>query len=444
MATWINSAEGGTNGTTVNSTGTNTGGASGTAFSAANAGITFSSSQAAHGSLSYAFAGTATTFNVLTFSAADGDTTGFSVRAYVYLTGYPSAETGFITVQTAAGASICGINLSTAGNLRTVQVSGSFVGASTNTLSLNTWYRIALWGTLSASTATIHTSHYALDSSSAIEANTYTNRNTGVTAAGKTLFGKLTQAPGMSTYYIDDVAHNFTIATEIGAISNVAPTVDAGSNQNVSAGAGVTLSASASDTDGTIASYTWSYVYPASGGPTLTGGTTASPNFTAGAAGSLYILQCLVTDNLGATASDTVEIRVPASGGFDPLAAYTPVTTGTWTNTGGGANIGVALSDGSDTTYVESNALSATEQEIRVRLDPATVRTTLSVTFRVAQDAAGTIVATGRLYEGTTLRQSWTLPTSTTATDQVCVLSGGTIAAITDWGNLWAAVAGTA
>ena len=79
-----------------------------------------------------------------------------------------------------------------------------------------------------------------------------------------------------------------------------------------------------------------------------------------------------------------------------------------------------------------------------MRLDPATTRANLSVTFRVAQDTAGTIVAKGRLYEGTTLRQEWTLTTTTSAADQVCALSAPTIAAITDWGNLYVALSGTA
>lgn len=443
MTLQVNTAEGQTSGTAVSTSGTNTGGGSGDAFSAANSGITFSNAQAAHGTRSYLMPGTAATFNTLTFTSPDATTNGFSVRFYLYATTAPSAEIQFINVQTSAGAAVAALNLMPTMVLRMKNAADASVYTFTNAVPLNQWVRVSFYGTINATTGSMTCSFYSLDSLTAIDTHTVTGANTGSTAPNKVLYGKLTQAPSMTTYYFDDIAQNLDSSTEIPPVSNTPPTVDAGANQTVTAGAGVSLSATASDADGTIASHAWTFDYPTSGAPTLTGASTATPTFTAGGAGSLYVLRDTVTDNGGATATDTMEVRVASSGLIDPLPGYTPVTTGTWTNTGGAANIGAALSDSSDATYVESGSLSGTEQEIRVRLDPATVRASLSVTFRVAQDAAGTIAAKGRLYEGTTLRQEWTLTTTTSPADQVCALSAGTVSAISDWGNLWAAVAGT-
>lgn len=436
MALVTNNAEGGTNTTTV-TTG-NSGGASGTAFAAVNAGITYSSTQKAHGALAYAFAGTAATFNTVTLNSGDGTTTGYSVRIYAYLTGYPSAETNFISIQTAGGVGMSGFNLTTTGLLKVVHAGGT-AGTYTTPLSLNTWYRITIYGTVSATTAALNTAMYALDSGTAVESHNYTNLNTGSTAMGKVLYGKLTQAPGMTTYYIDDIAQDANLNAEIAAVANTPPTVDAGADQNVAASVTVNLSASANDPDGTIASHAWTFDYPTSGAPTLTGASTATPSFNSGSAGSLYILRDTVTDNSGATASDTVEVRVPVPGPADmlPLPGYTPTGVGSWSNVGGAASEGAALIDSSDTTYVEGPDVSATEASRRWRLRPVTVETSGKVVVRVAQSTAGTLVAVARVYEGSTLREEVAVTVSTTITTRTISLAPATIAAITDWGNLY-------
>lgn len=443
MALVTNNAEGGSNGTTV-TTG-NSGGASGTAFAAVNSGITFSTTQKAHGSLAYAFAGTGATFNTVQLNSGDGTTTGFSVRAYVYLTGAPSAETSFITVQTGAGGSICALNLTTGGNIKVVQSGGTAIsgGTFTNALTLNTWHRITIWGTLNATTGTINCSFYPADSGSATETHNFTNVNTGATAGGRVLYGKLTQAPSMATYYIDDIAQDMTIATEIPAVSNTPPTVDAGANQNVAASATVNLSASASDPDGSIASYAWTFDYASSGPPSLTGGTTATPSFTAGAAGNLYVLRCTVTDNSSATSSDTVEVRVPISGSATAVTLAANGTGDPWVLNGSATTDGAALADSDTTTYLETGSLTSTPTERKVRLQPMSAKSALDIDFTGKLSASGSGTLALRLYEGTTLRQETTVSASTSSTAHRLTASGGTISSITDWGNLWVAVAAT-
>jgi hypothetical protein len=216
--------------------------------------------------------------------------------------------------------------------------------------------------------------------------------------------------------------------------------VTVGTNQNVASGATVNLTATGSDTDGSIASYAWSYDYPASGGPTLTGGTTASPSFTAGSAGSLYILRCTVTDDGGATGFATVEVRVPLAAGTSARPLPMDGTgTGTWVNTGGAATEGAALADESDTTYVVSPAVSATAVTRRWRIAPTNVFSGATFVVRAGTDiTATTATAVLKVYEGSTLRQTGTSATAAfTAADLTLTLTSGTVAAITDPGNVY-------
>lgn len=90
------------------------------------------------------------------------------------------------------------------------------------------------------------------------------------------------------------------------------PTVDAGADQTVDINANVTLTASASDVDGTIATYSW--VQDENGAPTI----TLDPNdtdvlsFTAPSVSknTVFSFTVTVTDNSGQPASDTVEVTV--------------------------------------------------------------------------------------------------------------------------------------
>lgn len=228
---------------------------------------------------------------------------------------------------------------------------------------------------------------------------------------------------------------------------NIPPTVTSISpNQNVAAGATVNLAATVADTDGTIASQAWTYDYPASGGPALTGGTTLTPSFTAGSAGALYVLRCTVTDNDGGTGFATTEVRVPVAAGSEltPLAAYGGTGVAV-TNTGGAASEEAALADGTlgspnDTTYLLFAAATAIEVERRWRLKPSVPLNSLVVTPRVAQDVGGTLVSKVRIYEGNTLKAEWTLAAASTSFgNQTLTMTSVQCAAVGDWGNLWAA-----
>jgi hypothetical protein len=94
----------------------------------------------------------------------------------------------------------------------------------------------------------------------------------------------------------------------VSASGNASPVANAGVNQSITLPASsVTLSGSGTDADGTISSYSWAKV---SG----TGGTIVSPGSAStsvtGLTAGTYVFRLTVTDNLGATANDDVQITV--------------------------------------------------------------------------------------------------------------------------------------
>jgi hypothetical protein len=122
----------------------------------------------------------------------------------------------------------------------------------------------------------------------------------------------------------DDGASNTdTALITINSPSNVAPTADAGTNQNVTdtddnGSEDVTLNASSSsDSDGTIVSYTWR-----ESGSVIGTGIGPTQSFTVG----VHTVELTVTDDDGATDTDTVVITVDpanvaptANAGIDQL-----------------------------------------------------------------------------------------------------------------------------
>ena len=101
--------------------------------------------------------------------------------------------------------------------------------------------------------------------------------------------------------------------------SNAAPTVSAGEDQTVDSGKTVSLNGTASDSDGTIATYLWSESNTSD--LTITDATSASASFVAPNVTEVtaYTLNLSVTDNQGLTVSDLVQISV------QPVAAGQPI-----------------------------------------------------------------------------------------------------------------------
>lgn len=136
--------------------------------------------------------------------------------------------------------------------------------------------------------------------------------------ADATLVFRLTVADNDNAIASDDVSVGVT---------NLAPSVNAGADTTVNAGATVALAASATDPDGLVSTYSWAQT---AGPPvTLSGASTATAQFSAPAAGTASALtfQVTATDNDGATAVDLVTVNVNAKaaskGGGGSLDGWT-------------------------------------------------------------------------------------------------------------------------
>ena len=115
----------------------------------------------------------------------------------------------------------------------------------------------------------------------------------------------------------DDEEATATDSVEItvNAVENLAPIADAGADQTVDEGTEVTLDGSGSeDTDGgSVVSYLWT-----ENGVEV--GTGVSPVLSGLVAGS-YDIELLITDNLGATATDSVTVTVNDMSGCSPAGS---------------------------------------------------------------------------------------------------------------------------
>jgi hypothetical protein len=103
---------------------------------------------------------------------------------------------------------------------------------------------------------------------------------------------------------------DITITVNAATSSNQPPTVSAGADKSITLPTNsVSLTGSATDADGTIASYAWSKI--SGGSATITSPSNASTTITGLVQGS-YTFRLTATDNKGATASDDVLITVNA------------------------------------------------------------------------------------------------------------------------------------
>ena len=158
------------------------------------------------------------------------------------------------------------------------------------------------------------------DSDGSIEAYAWTQTGgESVTLSSSNSASATFTAPTIATTLIfelsvtdDDGAEaTDTVSVSVSLPANNPPTANAGDSQMVPSSASVSLEGSATDTDGSIVSYSWAQ----SSGETvaLTGADTASPTFTAPATSGLLEFTLTVTDDRGDTATDSVSIEVSDS-----------------------------------------------------------------------------------------------------------------------------------
>lgn len=151
-----NSFEGGSNGTTV-TTG-NSGGASGDAFDNAptpGAGgvMTYSTAQAAHGSLSMTTStgvGSALAYAGYTLATTSADT----CRTYCRFVSLPSAQQNFVRYLS-TGSQALRVNCTTSGLIEVRNAANNVVGTTTSAISAGSWFRLELQSTWSTTVGAV-------------------------------------------------------------------------------------------------------------------------------------------------------------------------------------------------------------------------------------------------------------------------------------------------
>ncbi|RHA43675.1 PKD domain-containing protein [Cellulomonas rhizosphaerae] len=394
----------------------------------------------------------------LPFAAANN---AAAISFCFWLAAAPAANFPILTLRHSSG--IAGrLQFNSAGKLILLDSAGTgTIGTSTGTVTFGQWNVVDI--VVNTTTGNITANLRAAGSGTVVATVT----GTGASLSGNALTHIDLGAPSgngtgsTQTIWFDDVQLDDGATSEIGeyVAANVPPSLSLTGIQTVAASAAVTCTATASDSDGSIVSYAWTGTrYTPGAAPasiTLTNAATATCSYTAASSGPvLDVLQCIVTDDGGATNTKTTEVRVNS--------ATTAITTlrmnGTgdsgWTIIGGSTYEGQALGDASNTTRMESPDFSGTVSERRWRLSPRAVGTALRLTFSDAVlTASGSNTNKVRLYSGSTLvaeRATSALKKSTdnsvsdvTTSDLTLYfdLTAPEVAAITDWGALWAAAA---
>jgi hypothetical protein len=456
MATLLNTFEGGTNGSggTGNMTNTNSGGVNGDVFALNpnnTTGLVFSATTPQAGSLCArlnAVSGTSTYFQwTLTAHATQ------AVQFYILFESAVTVNAPFLVMR-GAGTTQLTLQFNTSSQFVVLGATGGsqFTSAA---LSLNVWYRIDMWMTRATSTTgTLHFDYFVGNSTTPVEIGLgggagplgagKTNVDLGVNDFDQVRFGAPATTTGTRTWRIDNTrAASAQASYFLPFGTNIPPTVDAGPNQTKASGQTATMSPTASDSDGTITGYAWTMTYSSTAvAPTMTGANTAGMSFPVGTTpGQLWILSLTVTDNSGGTATDTMEVRFPTTGDAFPLPGNGTGASG-FTIIGGSATQGAALADASSTTRVESPDLTASFVEHQWRMAPMSTRSALAVLFDdVVLTASSTDSTEGRIYCGATLIASLALALTTADQDKTLTLTSGQVSAITDWGEVYGAIA---
>jgi ribosomal protein L14 len=170
----------------------------------------------------------------------------------------------------------------------------------------------------------------------------------GLTTAGTYLF-RLTVTDNLGATGTD------TVRVIVLAAPNLPPTANAGSDVTITLPVSATqLVGSGADADGTIASYSWTKI-----GTTPPGGTLAAPTQPSTGVSGLttvgtYYFKLTVTDNLGATGTDTVRVIVLAAANQPPTANAGNNKTITLPTTTSSVNGSGTDADGTITGYAWS------------------------------------------------------------------------------------------
>lgn len=202
-----NSAEGGTSGTSV--TTANSGGASGNALTLVSKGtgaaLVFASAAADHGSLGYSLTGASGTATLMGWNGYSAP----SIALRFYYNPGPSLPNAVIRLADVrnASATAARVELSASNQIFIQNTAGTTVTTFPHALAVNTWYRVELTISVSASTATIKAAYYLGNSTTPVDpAFSSTTGNTGTANITQVSIGSSASATWTGTSYFDDLA----------------------------------------------------------------------------------------------------------------------------------------------------------------------------------------------------------------------------------------------
>jgi hypothetical protein len=201
-----NSFEGGSNGVTLTQGGGgNTGGASGDVLDTVDATgtVTFSTAQAAHGSVSMLVSTgvSALAYGGYTLSSATTD----YVRCYIRLTALPGVVQILTRYLSGASQSLR-VNVKAAGTLEVRDAGNSVVGTTTSAVSINTWWRLEMFTTFSATVGAVQLRLYNTADGTSITDSLNLSGLTLTANATALRFGVGAAAASVPTTYYDDIA----------------------------------------------------------------------------------------------------------------------------------------------------------------------------------------------------------------------------------------------
>lgn len=278
--------------------------------------LTVSTAQASHGTKSV---------RVVSTAAADtaifryNGLTALSLGAHIYVRvdAAPATDVVFFQIRNNADAVAFALIWTTGNQIIVQQRGGATKYTTTTALATGVWHRISVFASAnSGATASGAVKFRTYTGDSTAPTNSYDSGATfdlGTVGLDRVQFGQVIGSGGPISFYADSFRVDDT-ATDVlppETLPNTPPTANAGPDQsNVEPYTTVTLSGAASaDPDGTVASYVWSQT----AGPAVTlSGSGASRTFTAPGtlAGVSLTFQLTVTDNSGATGTDTVQVAV--------------------------------------------------------------------------------------------------------------------------------------
>lgn len=237
----------------------------------------------------------------------------YAADRYLYLTAYPSAEIPILAFL-GGGVRMVSLALSSTGQVLVKDKPFTTI-ATLPAVPLNTLIRVAMYSHMDGAAGTIQAAWYTGHSATPTQdSGLLTGRNTGTASFDsirfgiKTSTGVQTGTDTIASYAYDETAIGLTTPYD----PNVAPTANAGIDQTVLAGSTVTLDGSgSSDSDGSISNYAW---LQTSGDPVTLSGSGATRTFTApyDMTEKVYVFELTVTDNGGATGTDSVSVNVSA------------------------------------------------------------------------------------------------------------------------------------